>query len=140
MESICGAKCSECAFEEKCEGCERTCGRPFGGDCVAAEYVKIGGYDAYAEFKKVLLKEINELLEQNSFPKIEKLYELSGKTVNVKYTLPNGEKVKFLDDANVYLGSQTELFDTGIKLGVVADTTFILVSAYGERGANPELL
>ena len=55
MNSICGAKCSECNFKSECAGCEKTCGRPFGGRCVAAEYIKVGGTDNYSKFKEGLL-------------------------------------------------------------------------------------
>ena len=49
---------------------------------------------------------------------------LVGKYVNLMYTLPNGEKVKFLDDQKTYLGNQLEC----------------VFGTYEEDGENPELL
>ena len=47
MSSICGANCDECRARDDCRGCSETCGRPFGGRCIAAEYIKTGGTAAY---------------------------------------------------------------------------------------------
>ena len=138
MNTICGAKCDECDFRDRCAGCEATCGKPFGGACVAAEYIKVGGKKKYAEFKEKLLSEVNELLAANDIPAASALYELAGMIVNLAYTLPSGETVKFLDDGKIYLGAQIEC--GGICFGAVADTTFILVCAYREGGADPELI
>ena len=140
MSTICGAHCQDCRSKEHCRGCAATGGRPFGGACVAAEYIKVGGRDRYAAFKQTLLAEINTLLEANGIPPAEALYELSGAFVNLPYPLPNGDKVKMLDDAKVYLGVQIEAPGTDFCFGVVADTTFILVSRYGVNGSDPELL
>ena len=62
MGSICGASCEECRMKDECRGCEATCGSPFGGKCIAAEYIKTGGKAAYDEFKAGLLAEVNALL------------------------------------------------------------------------------
>ena len=56
MSTICGADCGKCSFKDSCKGCEKTCGRPFGGSCVAAEYIRTGGKEAYLELKKNSLK------------------------------------------------------------------------------------
>lgn len=138
--SYCGADCGNCAFNQSCKGCGTTCGRPFGGDCIAAGYIKTGGKDAYLAFKQVLLDEINATLDALGYPPAEKLYELCGSYVNLGYTLPNGMTVGFLKDGNVYLGTQIQLPDTGTCIGVVADTTFILICSYRENGESPELL
>ena len=42
----------------------------------------------------------------DGLPRVEKLNALVGKYVNLEYTLPNGQKVKFLDDQKTYLGNQ----------------------------------
>lgn len=140
MTSICNSDCSICCFNKVCAGCTATCGRPFGGRCVAADYIKAVGRDAYDEFKENLKAEINQLLESLSLPKAETLFELPGKIVNMEYTLPGGEKTKFLDDGNIYLGTQIELPDCGVCCGVAADAEFILICRYGENGSNPELV
>ena len=66
----------------------------FGGRCVAAEYIKVGGTDAYKTFKAQLLFEINALLSAEGLTEADALYELAGSFVNLEYTLPSGEKVK----------------------------------------------
>ncbi|MBR0140806.1 MAG: hypothetical protein IJM19_00980, partial [Ruminococcus sp.] len=68
MSKICGADCGKCSLKEECLGCESTCGKPFGGTCVAAEYLKFGGKEQYAEFKQELLNEVNDLLKANNIP------------------------------------------------------------------------
>jgi hypothetical protein len=46
--------------------------------------------------------------------------------------------VKFLDDKNVYLGTQIEASDA--CYGVIADQRFILVCRYKANGAEPQLI
>ena len=140
METYCGADCGSCPSRENCRGCRATGGAPFGGRCVAAEYIKLGGLEAYRAFKAQLLAEINALLASEGAPPAAGLHELVGGYVNLEYTVPGGERVKFLDDKNVYLGAQVELADTELCVGVVADTTFILLCRYGCGGADPELV
>jgi hypothetical protein len=61
--------------------------------------------------------------------------------VNLEYTLPNGRKVKFLNDETTYLGNQleSEIVD-GLCFGVLANMDFIMVCTYEEEGKNPQLL
>ncbi|MCR5120837.1 MAG: DUF3795 domain-containing protein [Ruminococcus sp.] len=139
MSTLCGANCDGCSFSKNCRGCESTCGRPFGGTCVAAEYIKVGGREKYAEFKHILLQEVNDILKANGIPAAEGLCELPGSFVNLAYPLPNGTAAKFLDDTKVYLGTQVQPGDIAC-FGVVADTTFILVCSYGVDGSEPELV
>ena len=140
MNTICGANCENCGLKDSCAGCAATCGRPFGGDCVAAEYIKAGGREKYAEFKEKLLREINALLAENDIPAAAALYELQGSFVDLPYPLPSGESVKFLDPKKIYLGTQIEAPDLGFYFGAVADTSFLLVCRYGEGGTDPELI
>ena len=140
MKTYCGADCEVCDFKENCKGCLETCGSPFGGRCVAAEYIKAGGREAYQQFKEKLTEECNALLGQENIGRIDGLAELVGAFVNMEYTLPNGGKVKFLDDKNVYLGAQIEVEDTGLCYGVAADTNFILICSYLRNGGEPELI
>lgn len=61
--------------------------------------------------------------------------------MNLEYTLPNGNKVKFLDDNKTYLGNQLESEFGGERFfGVIADMDFIMVCTYDEHGRNPELV
>ena len=138
MSTICGAQCEGCHFKANCHGCTETCGRPFGGPCIAAECIKACGKEKYAEFKQNLLNEINALLQTNNIPSANALHELPGFFVNLPYPLPSGETVKFLDDKSVYLGTQIEASDG--CYGVIADQNFILVCNYKINGTEPKLI
>ena len=139
-QSICGANCEKCSFQDSCRGCAATCGRPFGGACIAAEYIKAGGKVHYLEFKEKLLLEVNTLLGANGIPAADALYELPGKFVNLAYPIPSGRTVQLLDETRVYLGCQIEFADAGICYGVVADAGFILICSYSVNGSEPELI
>ena len=143
MEGICGANCDECELNKTCKGCKKTKGCPFGKKCFIANYIEIGGKDSFSELKKELIKDFNSL-SIAGMPKIDELYPLNGAFVNLEYSLPNGKKVKFLDDNEIYLGNQVECIfnDDEIKkcYGLVANMSFILVCEYEEDGKNPQLL
>ena len=142
MESVCGAKCSECElYNIKCNGCNNCC--PFGKKCWIAKYIESGGKENFDIFKKQLIDEINHL-NIDGMPKIEDLYPLHGEYVNLEYLLPSGDSIKFLNDNESYLGNQVECIfnDEDVKrcFGIVANMNFILISEYGENGINPELI
>jgi transcriptional regulator with XRE-family HTH domain len=103
-------------------------------------YVEIGGKEKLEEFKTQLIHEFNTLLHIEGLPKVEKLNVLSGEFINMEYTLPNGQKVKFLDDKQTYLGSQLESEFGGRCFGIAANMDFLLVCTYEENGENPELV
>ena len=92
------------------------------------------------EFKAQLISEFNTLLHIEGLPKVEHLNVLSGEFINMEYTLPNGEKVKFLDDKQTYLGSQLESPFGGRCFGIAGNMDFLLVCTYEENGENPELV
>ena len=105
-----------------------------------AQYVQIGGEDAFAAFKAQLMDELNAL-QIDGMPPVEELNALPGAFVNIAYRLPNGQCVPFLDDSATYLGNQLPcLFDDSRCFGVVANMEFLLVCTYGENGADPELV
>ena len=144
MEAICGAKCDECPrYKKNCAGCQETNGSPFGKKCFIAQYISSGGKEKFEEFKNQLIKEFNDL-KIEGMPEIKDLYPLNGEYVNLEYSLPNGSKVKFLNDDESYLGNQVEcMFNDGtIKkcFGIVGNMNFLLVSEYEENGLNPELI
>lgn len=57
------------------------------------------------------------------------------------YTLPGGQKVKFLDDEKTYLGNHLESEFGGDRcFGILAGMDFILISTYEADGENPELI
>lgn len=104
------------------------------------KYDELSDNGEFEEFKQQLIKEINEL-HIDGLPKVEKLNALVGKYVNLEYTLPNGKKVKFLDDQKTYLGNQLESEFGGKRcFGILANMDFILVCTYEENGENPGLL
>ena len=138
MNTYCGADCSNCPSKGSCKGCISTCGSPFGGTCVAAEFIKEKGLESYERFKEEMKDEINEVLRSLNYPQTETLFELNGRFVNLEYTLPNGEKTKFLDDRNVYLGTQIQLED--LSCGAITDGSFILICTYKGFGEDPKLI
>lgn len=103
-------------------------------------YVKIGAKEKLEEFKKQLIYEFNTLLHIEGLPKVEQLNVLSGEFINMEYMLPNGTKIKFLDDKQTYLGNQLESEFGDRCFGIAANMDFLLVCTYEENGKNPELL
>ena len=103
-------------------------------------YDELSDNGQFEEFKKQLINEINDL-HIDGLPRVDKLNALVGKYVNLEYQLPNGQKVKFLDDQKTYLGNQMESEFGGDRcFGILADMDFILVCTYEKAGKNPELL
>ena len=103
-------------------------------------YEELSDNGQFEAFKQQLIKEINDL-HIEGMPKVEKLNALVGAYVNLAYPLPNGLKVKFLDDGTTYLGNQLASEFGGDRcFGVLAGMDFILVCTYEAEGANPELV
>jgi len=103
-------------------------------------YAELGGDGEFHAFKNKLIEEINAL-QVEGMPKVELLNALVGSYVNLEYTLPNGYRVKFLDDNATYLGTQLPCTFGGDRcFGVAANMDFILICTYEENGENPELV
>ena len=103
-------------------------------------YGELSDDGQFEAFKEQLIGEINAL-EIPGMPKVEKLNALVGKYVNLEYRLPNGAKMKFLNDETTYLGNQLESEFGGDRcFGVLANMDFILVCTYEEDGKDPELV
>ncbi len=103
-------------------------------------YRELSDNGQFEAFKKQLVDEINALGIEG-MPKVQSLSALVGQFVNLEYPLPNGEKVKFLNDQTTYLGTQLECeFGGGRCFGVLANMDFILIASYGKDGAEPELV
>ena len=103
-------------------------------------YDELSDHGQFEAFKEQLIKEINDL-QIDGLPKVDKLYALAGETVNLEYTLPNGQHVKFLDAQKTYLGNQLESEFGGDRcFGVLANMDFIMVCTYEKDGENPELM
>lgn len=104
------------------------------------KYESLSDGGQFEEFKKQLIKEINDL-HVEGLPKVEKLNALVGKYVNLEYPLPNGRSVKLLDDRTTYLGNQLDSEFGGERcFWVLAGMDFIMVSTFGPEGENPELV
>ncbi len=145
MIAVCGANCSECELfkNKKCKGCNNTNGSPFGKKCWIYKYIEIGEKEKYNEMKESLLEEFNSL-EIPGMTKIKELFPLHGSFVNLEYTLPNGKKVKLLNDNEIYLGNQVECEfcneDTAKGFGLIGNMDFILICEYEMNGKNPEII
>ena len=104
------------------------------------KYDELSDDGQFEAFKKQLIDEINAL-NVEGMPKLDKLNALVGSYVNLEYRLPNGQKVKFLNNQTTYLGNQLESELGGDRcFGVLANMDFILVCTYGEGGSDPELV
>ncbi len=133
MKSLCGADCTNCQWNAGCKGCSDE-------KCFIAKYIKLDGKGKYDEFKQTLINEFNGLAIPGMV-KITELYPLVGNYVNLEYTLPNGQKVKFLDNDSMYLGNQVECeFGEERCFGLIAGMDFLLVAEYGENGSDAELV
>lgn len=144
MGTICGADCSQCWMKEKCGGCAETGGRPFGGDCVLASCCRDKGQKSCAEctsceYRARLMEEYNSLGIAD-MPRVEQLHALNGGFVNLEYTLPSGQHIKFWKDANIYLGNQLEKLYGDRCYGLTADDEYLLVCEYGENGSDPKIV
>ena len=103
-------------------------------------YEELGDNGEFEAFKQQLIEEINAL-KIEGMPKVDKLFALVGKDVNLAYRLPNGQEVRFLDDKVTYLGNQLPSdFGGDRNFGVLASMDFILVSTYENEGDAPELV
>jgi len=138
--TICGLNCCEkCSlFGSECDGCEKTCGHPCGGDCVAEKLISKGSVKAFLKEKQQIISEINNLGIENL--NVSDLNLLIGSYVNLEYPIGNGKEVKFLTDNKVYFGNQIEIDGSDRCFGVVADEEMILVCRYGCMGENPEIV
>lgn len=136
--SICGADCAACYLRENCKGCRETNGCPFGKQCFVAKLINDGGAENYGNFKQKLKDKFNSL-DIPEITKINDLYPLLGKFINLGYPLPNGRTVPFLDDCEIYLGNQVQT-DSGRCLGLVAGEHFLLVCEYEENGIDPQII
>ena len=103
-------------------------------------YDELSDNGQFEEFKKQLITEINEL-HIEGMPKVEKLNALVGRDINLEYPLPNGMRVKFLDNQKTYLGNQLECEFGGERyFGVLASMDFVMVCTYDADLTNPELI
>lgn len=139
MKSICGLDCCEkCSRLKECGGCRKTGGHPFGGTCMAAEYIKRGGHEEFQYIKSTLISEFNALDIKGL--EVRDLNLLNGFFVNLEYPLSNGQRVKLLADNDIYLGNQIEIPGSDRCYGIVANDHILLVCEYGCNGEHPEII
>ncbi len=146
MKSICGLDCGGCGLKETCGGCTETKGRPFGGTCMIAECCARHGcvncgkaFEAPCRLKEELIAEFNALGIQD-MEEVTSLNALVGSFVNLAYTLPGGQVIKFWDDKRMYLGNQICKENSDRCYGLTADENYLLVCEYGQEGADPEIV
>lgn len=143
--SICGLDCGQCAWREQCRGCEATCGRPFGEGCIAARCCARRGLARCAEcsercaLKRRAIDEFNALGIPD-MPEVTDLNLLKGSVVNIEYTLPGGQHVKFWRDDEIYLGNQLERLNSDRCYGIVASDNYLLVCEYDASGADARIV
>lgn len=136
--SICGMDCGSCELRGDCSGCMETGGRPFGAECVLAAQCK-KGEEALDAWKKKLIAAFRSLgIEE--MQELNELYALKGSFINLEYSLPSGQKAKFWDDNKIYLGRQLYKKGSDRCYGIAADETYLLVSEYGDGGADAEVI
>ena len=103
-------------------------------------FAELGGDEKFAEMKQQLIRELNDL-HVEGMPQVKSLNFLMGGYINLEYTLPNGQKVKLLDDNATYLATQLECEFGGTRcFGIAASMDFLLVCTYEAGGENPELV
>ena len=146
MKTLCGLDCGDCGLRESCGGCRETNGHPFGGSCMMAECCADKGCESCGKsletpckLKQQLVTEFNELgiedMEENT-----DLNALYGAYINLQYTLPSGQAIKFWDDTRIYLGNQVCKKNSDRCYGLTADERYLLVCEYGENGSDAEII
>ena len=73
-------------------------------------------------------------------PEVTELFSLCGSFINSEYPFPDGTIKKFLNDSDIYLGTQLKKKNSDRYFGIAASDKFLLVSEYGENGADPEIV
>lgn len=144
--SICGIDCTKCELKNTCGGCAKTNGRPFKGECVVAACCLNNQHKCCSEctaascgLKEKLIEEFN-LLGISDMAKVTSLNSLKGSYINVEYTLPDGKRIKLLDDNKIYLGNMIEKAGSNRCYGITADENYLLVSEFGTDGKNAEII
>ena len=146
MKTLCGLDCSECGLRNDCGGCTETNGHPFGGSCMIAVCCEGKGcqncgksIEAACRLKEQLIAEFNALGIED-MEEVTGLNALHGAYINLQYTLPGGQKIKFWDDDRIYLGNQVCKKNSSRCYGLTADENYLLVCEYGDNGSDAEII
>lgn len=86
-----------------------------------------------------IISEINAL-GIGDMEEVKSLNLLKGSYINLEYTLPNGRRVKLLDDNKIYLGNQLHKKGSERCYGIAADEKYLLVCEYGCGGSEAEIV
>ncbi len=89
--------------------------------------------------KEQLIKEFNKLGIADMV-EVKEMHEGKGNFVNLNFTLPGGQAVKFWDDDKTYYINQLEKKDSTRCYGLVADEKYLLVCEYGDGGSDAEIV
>lgn len=108
-----------CCEDKRCDNC----GRPFEAPC---------------KLKEQLIAEFNALGIEDMH--VTDLNALHGAYINLQYTLPSGQKIKFWDDDRIYLGNQICKKNSDRCYGITADENYLLVCEYGDNGSDAEII
>ncbi len=136
--SICGVDCMKCELSNTCSGCSETKGHPFGEECMVALCLK-DGKNTLCEFKKNLIASFNALNIED-MEEVTELNALKGSFVNIGYTLPNGQIIKFWNNNRIYFGNQLCKKGSERCYGIIADEKYLMVSEYDGYGSNAEVV
>ena len=146
MKSLCGLDCDACSAKGSCSGCTETGGRPFGGSCVLGVCCADKGcescgiaFEAPCRLKAQLIDEFNALGIED-METVTDLNALNGAYINLQYTLPGGQAIRFWDDHRIYLGNQLCKRGSDRCYGLAADENWLLVCEYGEGGSDAEIV
>ena len=146
MKTLCGLDCNECGLRNECGGCTETNGHPFGGSCMIAGCCEdkecencCRSFEAPCKLKKQLIAEFNALGIED-MEEVTGLNALHGAYINLQYSLPSGQKIKFWDDDRIYLGNQICKQNSNRCYGLTADENYLLVCEYGDNGSDAEII
>ncbi len=146
MKTICGLDCETCDLRASCDGCTETGGHPFGGSCMIALCCETKGcknrghaFSAPCKLKETLIAEFNALGIADMEP-VTDLNALWGHDINLTYTLPGGQSIRFWDDDRIYLGNQLRKNNSDRYYGLTADEQFLLVCEYAQGGTDAEIV
>lgn len=89
--------------------------------------------------KEKLIEEFNAL-QVPGMEKVTELYEHEGAFVNLEYTLPSGQTVKFWDDKKIYYVNQLCKHGSDRCFGLVGDESHLMVCEYGDEGNDGDIV
>ena len=98
-----------------------------------------GKYCDECGWKEQLIAEFNALGIED-MEEVTDLNALWGAYINLQYTLPGGQKIKFWDDNRMYLGNQLCKKNSSRCYGLTADENYLLVCEYGDNGSDAEII